>query len=131
MKTVRILLLVLITLLLPFRGAVAAVEHCTEEVDGNRMELRLHEHPHAGQAAASCHSADPDHATDPPGPHDPAAGMAGECSSCAASCSSSPLVNAVPLLSPPLSFTALVFPALHAPAPSFLSDGQERPPRSV
>lgn len=132
MKTVRILLLVLLAMLLPFRGVVAAAVPVADAADGSRIELRLHQHSHLDSHldshAAHCESG---HAHGAHGEHEHPFGGWGECSLCAASCSTSSLMSAVPTLAPPVSFVALEFPSLHVPAPSFLSDGQERPPRSL
>lgn len=54
-----------------------------------------------------------------------------KCNLCSASCAATPLVRdvaGVPELNDP---AATMFPSFSAPAPSFFSDGQERPPRSI
>jgi hypothetical protein len=53
------------------------------------------------------------------------------CNACSAYCSLTPLLSNVPTLVEPLDPTAVKFNALSAPPPSFVSDGQERPPRTI
>ena len=53
------------------------------------------------------------------------------CNLCSASCSATPLVRVIEGVPEPCAIGAATFPRLTVPAPSFLSDGQERPPRSI
>jgi len=123
-KTLRIWLLVLLAILLPLRGAVAAALPC--EGIGHHVPAQsahVHHHMDAVEAsAAGLVDHDAHH-------HDHAGGD--KCNLCASCCSTAPL---------PLTFTPTVaaldgpgpdFPLIQAPAPTFLSDGQERPPRSI
>jgi hypothetical protein len=128
-KILRLWLLVLLAVLLPVRGAMAGAMLCSPAGVGTQQELRtLHEHaadssaqagPHAGhhhlQAAHHDEAADPGH---------------DKCNLCSAFCSLTPLLSDMPGVPPPLEVPAESFPDFSAPAPSFLSDGQERPPRS-
>lgn len=50
---------------------------------------------------------------------------------CSAFCALTPLAGAAPKLPEPAALPAVKFPEFPAPAPSFLSDGQERPPRTL
>jgi len=50
---------------------------------------------------------------------------------CCDFCSVTPLSSEPPSVPMPLNLSGVSFPDLFAPAPSFLSDGQERPPRSI
>jgi hypothetical protein len=158
-KTVRICLLLLLAVLLPVRGAVAAAMLCAPAGVGAPGEPRMGaQHPahamghHAmGHHAMGLHpighhaighqgdGADA-HAAHPAVLHgdglssvgDPdASGPQDRCTLCAAFCSLTPLVGSAPGLFVPQALPAASFPALSAPVPSFLSDGQERPPRSL
>jgi len=50
---------------------------------------------------------------------------------CSAFCSLVPLVSDTPRLPEPAALSSVKFPDFATPAPSFLSDGQERPPRTI
>lgn len=104
-----------------------------------------HEHRHApGHGPAGDlvtphgHVHDPghdDHAVAAGSPHGSASAHhdggsgAGSCNLCSACCSVPPLASAPPVLPPPPVMPALRYPVLGVPAPSFVSDGLERPPR--
>jgi hypothetical protein len=134
MKSVRVWLLLLLALLLPVRGAVAAAMLCPIAGSGMQTEMQvqvsaadhaaheaMHEHKDAHEHAASpVHSADHDHGK-----------AADRCNLCSAFCSLTPLVGGVPTVPTPLDLSSTAFPDFSAPSPSFLSDGQERPPRSI
>lgn len=131
MKSWRIWLLLLLAVLLPVRGAVAAAMPCSVAESGVRTELagdEAMEHAHAhGHADAHDHGAmshDGGHTG-----HDHAA--SDRCNMCSASCALTLLVSDVPTLAEPLDLAAVKFSELSAPSPSFLSDGQERPPRTI
>ncbi|NUO71086.1 MAG: hypothetical protein HOQ10_00015 [Frateuria sp.] len=136
MKTIRIWLLVLLAVLLPVRGAVAAAMLCPVGSIGMQSELRMHEHPASHEAmdhgAAHAH-ADHQHDHAGAGHHDDGQGQGAsdKCNMCSAYCSLTPLVSEVPTLLEPVDLAAVKFPDLSSPAPTFLSDGQERPPRSI
>lgn len=147
-KTVRICLL-LLAVLLPVRGAVAAAMLCAPAGAGTPGEPRMGaQHPaHAmGHHTMGHHAMGPDgdgadaHAAPPAVLHgdglsdgsDPdASSPQDRCTLCAAFCSLTPLVGSAPALFVPQALPAASFPALSAPVPTFLSDGQERPPRSL
>ena len=138
MRTIRIWLLVLLAVLLPVRGAVAAAMLCPpasadgpsavavagSEMDHHAMDGVDHAaHDHADHENA-------EHDSDAPssgGHHD---GF-GKCNLCCDFCSVTPLLSTLPAVPTPTNLSSASFPALLAPAPSFLSDGQERPPRSI
>jgi hypothetical protein len=65
------------------------------------------------------------------GHHQSVADQHGQCSLCAACCSALPIVSALPTVGSPYGASGARFPDLFTPAPSFLSEGQERPPRSI
>lgn len=133
MKNLRVWLLLVLAVLIPVRGAMAAAMGCSSGPAGSG-QVRLaapshakmpHAHEHASMAQAGAPAA---HAGDHPHPdrHD----VSTPCPMCSADCSVTPLVSAVPRLPDPRLTAAVVFPAASAPVPSFLSDGPERPPRS-
>lgn len=154
MKSVRILLLVLLTLVLPWRGALAQVVHCAgtaNEMTHAVVAAPGHDGGHHGGHDGG-HDAGP--ADGHPGAHhhgddgrqvpadqgapgavadagDPPATAADACDLCTASCASPPILMAPPVLLSSPVVAASAFPALDAPPPSHHSEAQERPPRSL
>lgn len=133
-RTVRIWLLLLLAVLLPIRGAVAAAMLCPVAETGSQVELRLHDHslghPAMDEAAQVDHaSVHLDHASGHH--HDDGAGQPDKCNLCSAFCSVTPLVGSLPTVFVPLDTAAASFPDLSAPAATFHSGGQDRPPRSI
>jgi hypothetical protein len=135
MKSARIWLVLLLAVLLPVRGAVAATMLCPIAGSGSQVELRVELDSSVHQAIdhsiatnhEAAHGAQHEHDG---GHHDHAAsGQPDKCNMCSAFCSVTPLVNTSPAILPPVDAANTVFPAFSAPAPSFFSDGQERPPR--
>ena len=130
-------LLLLLAVLLPFRGALAAGMLCPGG-SGVQAEAQLMQHAHSLQASVvgeehrhheiSVQASAPVHGHAGSAAHDHDA--ADKCNLCSAFCSVTGLVSADVMLAEPQSVPA-VFPHLCAPAPSFISDGQERPPRSI
>ena len=140
MRTIRIWLLVLLAVLLPVRGAVAAAMLCppasesgpeTVMMTGSGMDHHAMDvAEHASHEHADHQMQDAEDDSDAPasgGHHD---GF-GKCNLCCDFCSMTPLLSAVPCIPTPPNMSSVSFPDLSAPAPSFLSDGQERPPRSI
>lgn len=143
MKTLRIGLLVLLAVLLPFRAAVAAAMLCPP-AKGNAPDMAMvawagtgHHLKDAGGTAwhdpadphmhhAEMHHAERASADEASGHHD---GF-DKCNLCCDLCSMTPLISTLPSIPAPPYLSSLSFPGLSASAPSFLSDGQERPPRS-
>ena len=124
MKSIRVCLLVLLALLLPIRGAVAAAMLCPMAEAGTQAQQVHGPHEHHDHASSHSHAADhtADHA---------AAKVADRCHLCSAFCSLTPLMSGVPTVAAPPGLAATAFPDFSAPSASFLSDGQERPPRSI
>ncbi|MBK1714934.1 hypothetical protein [Rubrivivax gelatinosus] len=131
MKRLRILVLLVLAALLPFRGAVAEVLLCAGHagqaaaaVDGHEAAAATHAgcEPAAMAADADDHGAAPD-----AGHH----GAVVKCNTCTASCSMSPLLGTAPTVPAPLPLPQRHASLRDAPAPSHLTDGQERPPRSI
>ena len=139
MKVLRVLLVLLLVVLLPVRGVMAAAMLCPQASHGapvtHQMPLwqdasAVHHHA-AAQAAGSHHHHPVTPAADQGAEHAAdGAGHAGGCSLCAAFCSMTPMPSATPAFDTPALVRALAFPVLEAPSPTFESDGPERPPRS-
>jgi hypothetical protein len=130
-KTFRVWLLLLLAVLLPVRGALAVGMQCSGAAPQVVAQASLSGHGHghhssgspAGHHDMSAHG-HPDGAADDP------ASASDKCNLCAASCSVTGMVSGSLALAEPQRMPA-VFPQLHAPPPSFVSDGQERPPRTT
>lgn len=122
MKSARVWILLVLAVLLPLRGAVAASMLCpTGTSSTSTTQVALHDH--------GSHEAD--HAS--AGHHDGAHEHGGSetCHACAAFCSLTPFVGEEPAVVAALDLSGVAFPAPAAPAPSFVCGGQERPPRSI
>jgi len=94
-----------------------------------------HAHHHESMMASADEAPAHDHAG-----HHHGKGVAGDhhngssvekCNLCCAFCTLAPMVSSLPSLPSPIDLSVISFPDLSAPAASFLSDGQERPPRST
>lgn len=151
MKTVRVLLLVVLAMLLPLRGALAEVAHCVGMPDTtpavaaatasgstsvSEAEPVHHDHGHDNHTS----TAEPElgmsadgaaGATGAAAAHDHLAGSVDKCHLCTASCASTPFMSTPPTLAEPMPVAAARYPSLTAPVPSHPSEGQERPPRSL
>ncbi|HIV69436.1 MAG TPA: hypothetical protein H9903_00750 [Candidatus Aquabacterium excrementipullorum] len=149
MSWLRLCFVLTLVVLLPLRGAVAAAMLCppamaaqATTVQGEAPAHAAHAHPHEDHHDHGAMHGD-GHAVHAnlQAPHDQHAEASnhgasrsvqdGKCNLCAASCSLSTLLGEAPFIPEPPATTATAFPALSAPAPSFLSTGQERPPRST
>jgi hypothetical protein len=114
-KLLRVWLLVLLTVVLPVRGALAAAMLCTPTgMKGHESSLMVEQGDCHGHGAVAQDTAG----------HD-------KCNLCSASCSCPPLPSAIAGIDEPQAVTAASFPEVSAAAPTFLSDGQERPPRTL
>lgn len=120
--------MLLLALLLPIRGAVAAAMPCAAVGAGQgapAMAMSMAATPHEAMAQA-----DPAHClhdAQPAAGHGHAAGSG--CSLCGDICSMTPLPGVPPTVPAPLAPPSVAFPDVSAPTPSFLSEGPERPPR--
>lgn len=136
MKPWRVILLVVLTLLLPLRGAVAAAMLCPPGSHGAAVVVAQAAeagHPDDGEDAHEHHHADVSQelgTTHGETTHSETA-HSETCHVCASFCSVTPLLAAMPVVAQPLEAATLSFPDWSAPATVFLSDGQERPPRST
>ena len=157
---IRLWLLLLLAVLLPFRGALAAAMPCMSAGGGGHGMAQMmgahaqpgnghgHGHDHGDyqgrhQGHAQAHG--PVHGggahaqgveASHPTAHDPASAhhdpsAPDKCSACSACCASPSLPSAPMGIDEPAVLAAVSFPAFSAPEPSFQSDGPERPPRSA
>jgi len=135
-RILRVCLLLLVAVLLPVRGVLAAAMICPHASAGAATHA-AHVHP----APAHDHEHDHGQAAGPPAhehDHGQAAGHAAHehaaahaCTLCASCCFTVPLG---PTFSPTVASlepVAAPLPPVPAPAASFFSDGPERPPRSA
>jgi hypothetical protein len=134
-KHLRVLLMLLLVVVLPVRGAMAAAMLCLPQDGPQNQEVMVQ---HLGGEWSQSH----DHAQHGDGHHsradhtqagqddDLASGTADDCNLCASFCSLTPLASTAPDLRHPWAQAALN-PAPSVPAPSFVSDGEDRPPRTI
>jgi len=131
-KTLRICLLLLLVAMLPLRGALAAAMMCPPTGTGTTHHASpgpVHPHDHHAMTAAASHDhAGHAHPTTEHGDH--GSSGAQSCNLCCDFCSVTPIIASLPTVPAPSDLGTIQFPDPCAPAPSFLSDGQERPPRS-
>jgi hypothetical protein len=139
-KTFRLWLLLLMVVLLPLRGALAAGMLCPVGGFGVQAEAQPTKHAHLHDAAgmghehaaqpfsAHDHGAGHEHASS--GPGDEAGSSADKCNLCSAFCSVTGLVSAAVTMGETQQ-VPMVFPHLYVPPAAFFSDGQERPPRTI
>jgi hypothetical protein len=151
-KQLRILVLVLLAVLLPVRGAMAVAMGCaggpgTSTLSGGSAHAHHAEPAHgppehtAGPHAAG-HPAHDGVSFDEPtggsaagaahGSHGDGHGEhAGTCQACASGCCVTPLASALPTLAGLPAAERVAYPALTAQAPVFHSGGPDRPPRTI
>ncbi|OYT89168.1 MAG: hypothetical protein CFE46_01695 [Burkholderiales bacterium PBB6] len=141
MKHLRVLLLVLLTVLLPVRGAVAAAMLCSgggvmaaaanaapaPMVVGHCDEARLAVFNMAAQDAGSPDSSAHTEAADDADSSSP---HAGACPFCAGGCNLTPLAFAPPSVEAVAPANTAHFPELTTRVAARYPDGQERPPRT-
>lgn len=129
-KSFRYWLLVFLAVLLPIKAAMAAAMLCPPAGIGMQGQLRVTLHDGTAEVGVTHEHRAHEHGSAAFGdevqtaPHD-------QCNFCSAFCSVTPLVSGLPSFLPPPAHPAALFPDFSAPPPSFLSDGQERPPRTI
>ena len=128
MRFFRLFIVALLAVLLPIRGALAAVAVCDDgNVNTGTTEQVLHNHVGHEQAGdGSPADMSQDHGNGMDAKHDSVSHVA----KCATSCSLTPLATNAPTLVGSVALATMPFPAYTALVPSFISDGQERPPRT-
>jgi hypothetical protein len=128
-KQCRIWFLVLLAVLVPIRGAVAAAMLCPQgqheavvapAAIGNTEEAAPCPHHHRAADAPAL----------PDDGGSTASADAAACTLCAACCSAASMVPSVPTVPLASGITAMAFPRSSASVPGFISGGQDRPPRS-
>lgn len=128
-------MLLLLVVLLPVRGAVAAAMLCPVAGSGLQTELRLTDQPvgdDAVDSAATHHpGAEHDHEVSGHGDVGHQHSASDACNMCSAYCSLTPLLSALPALPEPPDLKAVYSVNVFAPPPTFVPDGQERPPRTI
>jgi hypothetical protein len=128
-KHLRIIILVMLSILLPLRGALAATMLCP---DGAGTGTAVVVAEHGGHDMQADHPVAHDHAG---GEVPDADGSPGDhpatCHFCASACCMASIVGTVPSLGVPNLVSKVVFPAFTACSPAFQSDGQDRPPRTI
>lgn len=135
-KWARVLLLVLLSAMLPIRGVMAAALLCPPHAGavGDAHTLPVAGESADGDAVAPTHdgSESPHHdgGASPSHHHESASGT-DTCNLCSACCSVPPLPSTAPAVPLPHDTARAVFPSFAAPAPTFQSEGPERPPRSI
>ena len=112
---------------MPVRGVVAAAMACPPAHGGTPAGMSMdagsmHEHSAMSGADAPAHAGHGEHAGH--------SGSAEKCHLCCDFCSATPMFVSQSPLPVPQGWSLMSFPDVFAPAPSFLSGGQERPPRS-
>jgi hypothetical protein len=133
-KTLRTFILVLLTVLLPVRGALAAAMLCPGETTtiGTAATAGHVEHDmHADHAVDMHHATPHDHSHGAGSDESSPGGHATACQFCAGGCCVTPLAFAPPSVKIPRLAASAVYPALTARVTAFYPDGQDRPPRTI
>jgi hypothetical protein len=130
-KHLRIGLLLLLAVLLPVRGAMGAAMLCLPQAGVLDQAVSIEHHDEGMAAVMHDHDQHSHAVVAMTAPDDDAASAApDDCHLCASSCTLTPLASAAIDLRHPQAKAALN-PAPSVPAPSFISDGEERPPRTL
>lgn len=132
MKHLRVFILVLLAVLLPVRGAMAATMLCPPGEDASSA---VGVTPHDHHDTQPDHDMPADHAAhhhneDVPDDASPSGEHPATCHLCASGCCMASIVGTVPALGPPGLTWSVTYPAFTAPAPAFHSGGPDRPPRT-
>lgn len=134
MKTARVWFILFLALLLPARSVLAAAMLCPVGSSGNQTELVLTGHAaghHHATAARDSESTVSTHGHTGHADDEHGATHADKCDVCSAFCSVTPLLSTWASVAAPQDLSAVAFPDLTTPSPTFLSEGPERPPRSI
>lgn len=129
MKSFRLWLLLLLAVLLPVRGALAVAMQCPAPGSQVQATAQAAVEPSMAHGDHDAHASHASHDHSGEAAHDHAA-ASDKCNLCAASCSAPALVG-VPITSTDPRPVATVFTHPAALPQSFVSDGQERPPRTI
>lgn len=133
-KHLRVFLLVLLAVLLPVRGAVAAAMLCAGPAPVAVVADAAHAHHGADhgvdQPAHDAGHHEAGHGAGHDGHDADHAHQGNACPTCASGCCVTPLAVQPPSVQAPAEIATVAFPALTAPAPAFQSGGFDRPPRT-
>lgn len=103
-----------------------------EPADGaSQAAIHLHVHP-SGHAQSD--AIDHDHVAHEHGATEEHANSGSahyKCNLCCDLCTVTPLMSSLPTVPVPQDIAAVSFPDLFAPSPSYFSERQDRPPRSI
>lgn len=113
----RLFVLLLLAVLLPVRGVIAATMACPE---GMPVAAACHELAHEAAEAPDAGAGDEDGSSTPVTPI---------CAICVTGCHATPLATVAPALAGPLLLSSVAYPALRTRVPAFVPDTLERPPR--
>jgi hypothetical protein len=133
-KHLRTFILVLLAVLLPIRGAVAAAMQCPGEAStiSTAASAGHGRHDMHADHDMEVHQVAPhDHSHETASDESPSPGHATACQFCAGGCCVTPLAFAPPSVASPCLAASAVFPALTARVTAFYPDGQDRPPRTI
>jgi hypothetical protein len=134
-KHLRLFIVVLLAILLPIRGAMAATMLCPDGEGRNSAAVvpeHGHHDMHAGHEMHADHSSAHHQASgDAANDHSSTGEHPANCHFCASGCCMASMVCTVPSLGQPSLISSVAFPALTAPIPAFQSGGQDRPPRTI
>lgn len=137
MKSFRVFVLILLAVLLPIRGAVAAAMLCPGGMEKSSAVMTAGEADHHTHASHDHHGMDSHGATEHHHAQGDAAdesspdGHPGACQFCAGGCCVTPLAFAPPAVQTPLVTCTAVFPAITERVSAHYPDGQDRPPRTI
>jgi len=121
-KALRVLLLILLSLVVPMRGAVAAAMVCPAPV------ATVHGVSDVVDMTRDSAMADDDDEHTCAQTHDHGACTKAQCEHC---CGALPLISVLPALAADRRPVATTFPSLAVPTACFLSSGLDRPPRHI
>lgn len=133
----RVVIMVLLALLLPIRGAMAAAILCPADgsspssataVEQDHIAMSAEHGLHDEQAGAHHPLSDGNAANDDTSVSD---GQPSACQVCASGCCLTPLACAPPSVQVRVLTTSAFDPALALAIPAFASGGQDRPPRPI
>lgn len=129
-------MLMLLAVMLPVRGVMAAAMLCPPQAGaaGDARAMPMFDDGAGGDPVQTAHDhggAHHDAGSASSGHHHDGTAGTDTCNLCSACCSVPPLPSAAPVVPLPHDTAATVFPSFAAPAPTFQSEGPERPPRSI
>ena len=138
MRLFRFCLVLLLAVLLPLRGGLAATMPCGSAAvaspaahgHAGHEHGHEHEHEHEHEHAGHAHHDAGHQATSPDSEVDTQA-FHGSCTFCAAHCCMTPLPMQAPTVAAPPLVAEAVFEERGAGVPSFIASGPERPPRNI